>query len=590
MKTNTANLSPGCGVALHLTMRDNIKIAIDVILPTAVPPEGVPTAMVATRYWRTTLDEPLKEASRAFQKQKAHAHGLALVLVDVRGTGASTGQWAWACSDSEIENLGEVVDWIAAQPWSDGTVGAYGTSYNGSTALLLTTTHRPAIKAVVPRFSMLDTYAHIGFPGGVPLDWFLFNWDLGNHLLDDPANAAKYNVPVLGRVRPVDGDTDGQLLAQAVTEHAGNLDMWGLMQTAVARDDLADVKGGNPEKYSPHVKLDAIKAANVPLWLWTGWFDGGYAASALGFLNMPGINARIIIGGWNHGAALPTLSSPYQPTAPIDYNPEQQLEDIYTFLEAHQRGTAVPPAPPLRYYTLGEEAWHEADQWPPAGVSLERWWLQPDYTLNSAPYDLKGSKAEVSYTVDRASTTGLLTRWHTLMGGFPVLYPDRAEKDRRNLIWESAPLGQDMEITGNVVVHLTIAATTIDASIFVYLEDVTPEGQVLYVTEGQLRAVHRAVSSEPGPYPTYGPRPTYLRQDMQDLVPGESAELNFTLNPISVLIRHGHRVRIAVAGADDKVFRQIPAEGEPPILTFYCGNTTDKDCWLDFPVQKGRQS
>ena len=49
------------------------------------------------------------------------------------------------------------------------------------------------------------------------------------------------------------------------------------------------------------------------------------------------------------------------------------------------------------------------------------------------------------------------------------------------------------------------------------------------------------------------------------LVPGENAELRFSLLPTSVLIRKNHRIRVAIAGHDRGSFERIPATGNPTI-------------------------
>ena len=47
------------------------------------------------------------------------------------------------------------------------------------------------------------------------------------------------------------------------------------------------------------------------------------------------------------------------------------------------------------------------------------------------------------------------------------------------------------------------------------------------------------------------------------MVPGEVAEVTFALHPTSILFRKGHRIRIAIGGADADTFARIPAEGTP---------------------------
>lgn len=105
-----------------------------------------------------------------------------------------------------------------------------------------------------------------------------------------------------------------------------------------------------------------------------------------------------------------------------------------------------------------------------------------------------------------------------------------------------------------------MAASTSDAAVFVYLEDVAPDGTVTYVTEGQLRALHRKVSTKPAPHWQAGPYRSFRREDAALLPPGEPVELAIELLPTSYLFKAGHRVRIAIAGADAGHFARVPAD------------------------------
>jgi putative CocE/NonD family hydrolase len=137
--------------------------------------------------------------------------------------------------------------------------------------------------------------------------------------------------------------------------------------------------------------------------------------------------------------------------------------------------------------------------------------------------------------------------------------------DQRLLTYTSPVLTQDTEITGYPIVTLYAASTATDGAFFAYLEDVDEAGKVTYVTEGQLRALHRRVSSEPPPYNMLVPYHSFRRRDGMPLVPGEVAELTFGLLPTSVLIKKGHRICIAIAGHDRDTFARVPAEGIPII-------------------------
>ena len=119
----------------YLTMRDGVKIAIDVNLPQGLKAgEKIPAILHQTRYYRSYdvgwrirfLTRRWPSLTKAFVPR-----GYAWIDMDVRGTGASFGHWPYAWSPDEIRDGGEVVEWIVDQPWSNGKVGGTGVSYDG---------------------------------------------------------------------------------------------------------------------------------------------------------------------------------------------------------------------------------------------------------------------------------------------------------------------------------------------------------------------------------------------------------------------------------------------------------------------------
>ena len=143
----------------------------------------------------------------------------------------------------------------------------------------------------------------------------------------------------------------------------------------------------------------------------------------------------------------------------------------------------------------------------------------------------------------------------------------RREQDLRLLTFTSAPFERDREITGHPLITLFVRSTHEDGLFIAYLEDVAPDGRVTYITEGQLRAIMRRLGDEPPLYRKAGPHRSELRADAMPLVPGEVAELTFELWATSVLIRKGHSLRVAVAGADKDTFAHYPLNGEVPKIT-----------------------
>jgi uncharacterized protein len=96
-----------------------------------------------------------------------------------------------------------------------------------------------------------------------------------------------------------------------------------------------------------------------------------------------------------------------------------------------------------------------------------------------------------------------------------------------------------------------------------------------------LRALHRKVSVEAPPYKLLVPYHSFKAKDAMPLGPGQVAELKFGLQPTSVLIKKGHRLRIAIAGADKNSFARIPAEGTPTISV---ARNRKNASWIELPV------
>jgi predicted acyl esterase len=114
------------------------------------------------------------------------------------------------------------------------------------------------------------------------------------------------------------------------------------------------------------------------------------------------------------------------------------------------------------------------------------------------------------------------------------------------------------------------------------LEDVTPEGDVHYVTEGELRAIHR--QWQPGDTFLSSTRRlpvhTFRRADADPLIPGEVAPLLVELLPTSYHFKQGHRIRIALAGADKDHFQLLAG----PAPTWEVWRTPYHPSHIDLPI------
>jgi uncharacterized protein len=523
----------------YLPMRDGVKIAVQVVLPKDLPPgEKLPAILNMTRYWRAHQgDDP----SAFFP-----SHGYATVFVDARGTGASFGVWKAPFTQEEINDYNEVVNWIVAQPWSNGKVGAIGNSYEGNTALWLAATMNPAVKAVIPRHYEFDLFDETPYPGGVLTGWMIKAWNEGNHQLDTNPG-----------VKLVDEDSDQKLYHQAIMRRSENLDVYAAALKTTFRDE--NFFGFTLDELSLHTYSANIEKSGAAINNWGGWFDAATPDAMIKtFLTLKNYQ-RAVVGPWNHGGG--QNASPYQ--TPASQRVMQGYEWL-RFFDHYLKGidTGLDSEKLFYYFTVGEEKWKVTNTWPVDGTQMTRWYFNEKNSLTSSPP--ASTSGEDRYKIDFQATTGEKNRWHTQVGG-QVIYPDRAEEDRKLLTYTSSPLAADMEITGYPIADLLITSTETDGAFFVYFEDVDESGKVTYLTEGELRALQRKISSEPSPIKILVPYHSFKKKDAMPLVPGQIAEIKFGLEPISMLIRKGHRLRVAIAGHDKGTFIRIPAVGTPTI-------------------------
>lgn len=552
----------------YLDMPDGVQIAVDIMLPAGIgPAERLPTLMLMARYWRSMELRMPSQPKRAPIGPRENTvdefvrRGFAIVAMDARGTGASTGVSRTPFSAQEVQDYGEVARWIISQPWSNGHIGAYGISYEGATALRLASTGVDGVRGVVPQEIEYDVYADIALPGGIFNQAFIRMWSESNQRLDSNRTSSLFPAAarlIVKGVRPVDSDKASRaVLRQALADHQANTDVFAAISGVTFRDDHFGNTGVTLDDFSVPARQAALAAGGTALFNWGSWLDGATAEAALRtHYTLP--NPQItVIGAWKH--EMTAHGSPYlPPKSPPDPPPPAQLDAMAQFFQQVLVDQQPPQGKTLYYTTLGEHTWKRAASFPPPEATAHTWYFQPGGKLAPTPPDAAGADR---YTVRPEATTGTTNRWHTQMAR-PVHYPDRAQADQMLLTYTSAPLERDLEVSGYPVLTLHLASTHDDGAFFAYLEDVDEAGVVRYVTEGQLRGLHRQLG-DAAPYVTGMPYHPCTRAAAAPLPPGETVELVIGLQPTSALFRRGHRIRVALAGADKDTFSAIPAQGTP---------------------------
>jgi putative CocE/NonD family hydrolase len=561
--------------SLYVTMPDGCRLAVDIILPDGDASRWWPTVLILTPYVRrfaVAVGSNVEPSPNTYKYRDTFVpRGYAVVVVDARGTGASFGTRDSFRSPRERDDYRAIADWIVAQPWSDGRIGATGISYLGAACDFLASTGHKAVKAIAPLFAVWDTWADNYYPGGLLIKRLALVYDelmlaLDHDRRDLRSKFSYFADPGLQGPMPVDEDKGGVLAQAAVREHLANFRMPDFITEFKFRDDsLPYDPSFTSAAFSPYNYLDQIPK-DVAVYAISGWMDGaGYANGTLArFLTLPNAERRIMLGPWDHGARVNVSPwrSRVEPELPL-------LGEVLRFFDQHLAGrdTGLGEEDPIHYFTMHAEEWRSARQWPPVDAN-RTFFTAPGGQLAAVHPD---SATRDAFQVDFTFGTGGQTRYERIAGiDATSYYADWSEREDRLQRFTSEPLDRALEIVGHPVVSLWLSSSEPDAGLFVYLSEVEADGTSRYVTEGVLRAIHRAEAPAPYNYRTTWPWRSYSRKDAKPMPAGEPQRLRFALLPTAWRFSAGSRIRLAIAGGDADHFAQTP-HGRPPLLTLLSG-------------------
>jgi uncharacterized protein len=587
----------------YLTLSDGTRLAYDLIIPTkkGVPADKpLPALFKYTPYGRSWtifdkngkllissfVDGPtglILRVRRIIVGEKGRVldplfrdqwlgsivpHGYIVVSVDRPGTGASFAGNTPGSMETAAKFENEIMDWIAAQPWSDGNIAMFGDSQQAMVQFTAASTGNPHLKAILPAASDIEIYQAVEYPGGI------FN----------KAFAALYQstVPLLDQLAtPVDSDPEGVLLAQA---RESRKDMVGVQSTMdFAPDcpylDSTAQNGVKPwQVYDLYPFIDRINQTHTAIYMTVGWYDI-FTADMFYWYNSLSVPRHLTVRPTDHSQVSTNMKD-------LNYGAEA-LRWLDYWLKGIDNG--IMNESPIHYYLQDgpkQGTWQTSDRWPLTGQKSNAVYFGPgrsgssasvnDGTLvKSSPLDPTAADA---YKVDYTTSMGAKSRWGAVEEAH--VYPDLADHDSKSLTYTTPPLEQDLQITGHPVAHLWLTTSSPDLDVFVYLEEVAANGKTTYFTEGELRASHR----KPGqaPFNTFGlPYQTHLQTDQEPVPGGEPFEMVFSLLPTSTLFHAGSRIRVTVAFADAGNFN-TPVLDPAPTLQLL--REVDHPSYVELPV------
>jgi putative CocE/NonD family hydrolase len=268
---------------------------------------------------------------------------------------------------------------------------------------------------------------------------------------------------------------------------------------------------------------------------------------------------EVELGPWGHGGG--TYADTLRPDGTLAGDlllPEGQDRRLVEFFTRYvERAETPDDKRSLTFCTLGTDQWQTVGSWPPPGASVHTWYLASPGRLASEP----GPARDLRHVVDPAATTGPTNRWLAIDQGRGAAYAARRQADEAVLTFTSEPLPADLQIAGFPVVSLHLATSGSDGAIYAYLEDVAPDGEVTYMTEGCLRLTRRATPGPAEPTRLGVPR-SFARADRLAVEPGQDLDLAVELLPIAARLRAGHKFRVTLGGHDAACFDRYGAPDE----------------------------
>lgn len=538
--------------SVYLKLRDGTRLAADIHRPAAAG-KAVDTPYPVL--WQHSLmrRRPPDQGDNSVIRRMPDLvkHGYVVVEVERRGLGSSFGARRGYNDRTEARDAFEVTEWLARQSWSTGQVGVYGCSNTGDAAMHAASYAPPALKAVFAGCFSWSKYD--GFlRGGIAAQWGVGP----ERPLDEQLRNAV----------PVDGDEDRTLLRQAIEEHRNATPLAEMWRGMPYRDSWSDVVAsrfwleGSVSTYR-----DALRNGGAAFYIFGGWQDEFRREGLVAWANLRGNHAKVkvTIGPWTH-CRNPGLDL---------------LAEAHRFFDRWLKGVdnGIDREPPINLYAQGAPAataWQSFGAWPPAQQAMQRQVLAVGVPEADAEHALTSA-------VSKVARVDLPVR---PMAACPDLQSQTqpCSQAANALRFTGPPLKADQQVTGHAIAQLWVASSQPDQAVFLYLEDLAPDGTATVVTEGRLKASLRTTHQPP--YDFLGlPWHRSLEADHEPLRAGVAVPLRFDLLPLSYVFRAGHRLRVVVSGNDP---RQRPTAPTGHVLTLL--SSADKPSTLDLPLTPAR--
>ena len=477
----------------RIAMADGVELSARIWLPEDAEDDPVPAILEHLPY--------RKRDGTIARDQLTHpylaGHGYACIRVDMRGNGDSDGLMYDEYTQQEWDDAIAVMEWVRKQRWSTGNWGMMGISWGGFNALQLAALRPEGLKAVISLCSTVDRYADdIHYKGGCMLGENL-GW---------AAQMLAYSS------RPPDpqvvGDRWKEIWLERLEAQPFLIEPWLKHQT---RDDYWE-HGSVCEDYS------AIQAAVLSI---GGWHDG-YRNTPSHLVKNLSAPVKAIVGPWIH--KYPHFAGP-EPR--IGFLQEalrwwdRWLKGIDTGVEDDpmQRLWLMDGVTPERWHDVRPGRWIAVDEDAP----LKKLGFADRVLGNAAPFELH---------VQSPQTCGAGAGEYFPFAFSEEFPGDQAQDDAMSACFDGSVSDEVTDIVGAPTVSLQVVPDGESGQIAVRLVDVAPDGRGTLISHGFLNLRHFQSHAAP-----------------KNLAPGETVNVDVTLDQCAYRLPIGHRLRVAISTA-----------------------------------------
>ena len=522
---------------VRVPMRDGVRLAATVFLPAAGG--RYPVVLQRTPYNR--------KGSWMRDHEFWTRNGYAYMVQDVRGRYDSEGDWYPYVN--EKEDGADTLEWIHRQDWCDGKVGMVGPSYNAGVQFAAVQGEGGEwLSVIVPIFMTGDRWVRGWYSDGV---FYLFN-------------SIWWGCNTAGRVSRRSQLLEMDLLA--LYRHLPLLTLDTAAGCGEARQYRDIVQHYKYDDYWKEMSIRSdFRKFTMPVLQIVGWYD--YYSKETFFNYQQFVkhapnrkvarSHKVLVGPWGHHHGLSPHAKPGDRDfgkTDLDFGPEASLDYLRFYREWMDRvlkgqGPGLHEDAPIRIFVMGENRWRDEWEWPLARTRYTNYFLHSDGNAGTPEGNGRldvirpSQEPPDSYLYDPADPTPTRGGNHSV-GPNPAIIdliwtgpadqrPIEARPDV--LSYTSTPLGEDMEITGPVILKLFAASSARDTDFVGRLVDVDPDGRAINIAEGVVRARFR--------------KPEYW-EEPQLITPGKVYEYRIDLQATSNLFKKGHRIRLDITSSN----------------------------------------